>query len=234
MGCGSNRPGACGLFFIGQNVVCRRQRTAFQALAALTQAIFRRTQKLGISQWSALLPTNLEEVSIHLDEVGLKYRTLIPQQEGVRVIICGRKGELADKIKQFIKLLTPVEETFVKGVFGYFGDEDRQKAAQIYRQIIQQFESRHMSVPEEEIPMFLRIGRKWYLQEKPEWDPKTKLAAAHMRHLYEWYFIKSPEEKAQIHERFRQLMEEAKARGAKVYMGDEEEEEEEASGTIFT
>ncbi len=47
MGWSNHRPTAWRLFLIGRNMVCRLQRTAFQALAALTQAILDHAQNWG-------------------------------------------------------------------------------------------------------------------------------------------------------------------------------------------
>lgn len=85
-----------------------------------------------------------------------------------------------------------------------------------------------MADPKEYIPFCVTMKDKWYLEEKPEWDTRTKIIAKHMRHLYEWYVLMSPEEKAKTHERYRQLLEEIKALGIKV------NEWPEDTGAVFT
>ncbi len=48
--CSNNRPGACGLFFIGRKMLRRIKLTAVQAFAALLHALPGRGRKVGISQ----------------------------------------------------------------------------------------------------------------------------------------------------------------------------------------
>jgi hypothetical protein len=47
MWCSNNRPGTCGLFFIGRKMTRRLELTAAQALSALLSAILTAAKKWG-------------------------------------------------------------------------------------------------------------------------------------------------------------------------------------------
>lgn len=180
------------------------------------------------AKWSAVLHGSLEEVRITLDQVGLKYRTLIPQKEGGLAIICGKRIEILPNIKKLKASIKTSEENYICGIFESIGDDDREKAAEVYRQILFSQKEHYMADQKEYIPFCVTMKDKWFLEEKPEWDAKTKWIAAHMRKTYEWYRM-SPEEKAKYLEEAKKGEEELRALGVRVMDSEESQE-----GAVFS
>ncbi len=191
-------------------------------------------------RWRSILSENLEKIRMELDRVDLQYRTLIPHENAWEIIICGGEKELLHKIKK-------LPDFFVKsayyhvGHFEYFGDENRQKSGELYRQIIEEFwrpRREKMSEPQSPQPEqepepqyqheFMRTKNFWFLEEKPTWDSKTRAIARIMREQYEYEML-SPEEKAAYKEECRKLEEELRARGMR-----REDEKDDPQGSVFT
>ena len=76
------------------------------------------------------------------------------------------------------------------------------------------------------LPGFLK--HTWYLEEKPDWDAKTKCLAKIMREGYRVYKM-SPEERAKYEEECRQLKEQLAKMGMIPAKPQQEQPEPEAS-----
>jgi len=168
-------------------------------------------------RWQSVWHGSLENVRIALDQAGLTSRSIapIPGERGQvwKVIIAGEAEPIRQQLaklnqvvaKQSQIQVTPYES--LDGILTFFGDADREQAARTYRRIIEEFRPwrEKMSAQAQDLPGFLK--HTWYLEEKPDWDAKTKTFARLMRYGYTVYMM-SPEERAKWRERCRQLDEE--------------------------
>jgi len=189
-------------------------------------------------RWQSLWHGSLEDVRIALDQAGLTSRSIVPISGETgrhwKVIIAGEKKPTRRQLATLNQVVAKQKRLRVEsyelldGILTFFGDTDRQQAARIYRQIIDQFQQgrEKMTDQVQALPGFLK--HTWYLEEKPDWDAKTKCLAKIMREGYRVYKM-SPEERAKYEEECRQLKEQLAKMGMIPAKPQQEQPEPEAS-----
>jgi hypothetical protein len=83
-----------------------------------------------------------------LDRNGISDRTLVPDARGTLIYVVDLKGELRERIAVAARELR-ARYRVLEGTGDFIGDDDREKAQQVFSEIIAQYEREHQQVKKE-------------------------------------------------------------------------------------
>ncbi len=86
--------------------------------------------------------TDLASLRGQLSQLGIQFRTLVPQPEGTKVLLFDEGGQLKDRFVQFARANRGQVQQ-LSGTGEFIGGPDRAAASEKYRQIIGDYESAH-------------------------------------------------------------------------------------------